>query len=274
MAKAPSITHPGYPGITAEFALIDPDQAAKLLAGMAPNRSQRGEAIDSHVRDMASGRWPFTGATIVLDETGAMIDGQHRCQSVIASGVALWMLLVRGVPRENQGVIDTGKARNAADHLTFAGVPNATLASAIARRIRKWEASEEPGFAHITPTHPEIYATLNDHPEVAEAAAFAQRARKHHPDMRIVRPSVWGFAWWLFTALEKDTAEYFLGKALTGTALPSGSPMMAVSRRVQSGEKFSEKEQLALLVRAWNAFRGGEEMRLLKTPPGGIPKPY
>jgi len=121
--------------ITSETVSITPGLAAAWLADKAPNRRLRKRVVDRYANDMSQGRWRLTHQGIALDETGALIDGQHRLAAIVRSGVTVQMLVVRGVPRESQLDMDQHAKRGADDALSLAGFNADKTTVAIARSI-------------------------------------------------------------------------------------------------------------------------------------------
>lgn len=96
---------------------IGPALAKKYLICNSRNRDQRSKWIADLAGRMARGEWVFTAETVSFDEDGYLIDGQHRLEAILMSGVTLQMLVARGFPRKAFDVIDRGKRRNDRDLL-------------------------------------------------------------------------------------------------------------------------------------------------------------
>jgi hypothetical protein len=135
--------------ITAKVETITAKQAERWLAEADPNRKVRSTLVDRYARDMGNGRWLFTGAPIVLDEEGKLLDGQHRLMAVIASGAELTAVVVRGVPKENVVAIDLGTKRSLADMLHFRGVTQTTGTSAVVRAVASWHRHDVPAEPNV-----------------------------------------------------------------------------------------------------------------------------
>lgn len=75
--------------------------------------------------------WRENGATIVLNASGELVDGQHRCWAIAESGRTVYSLVVRGVPsgKETFVTIDDAKARTVRD---FLSCKNAVVISGVA----------------------------------------------------------------------------------------------------------------------------------------------
>lgn len=99
----------------------------KLNASTQRNVSQR--RVENYARDMRSGRWQVNGETLVFDDGGRLIDGQHRLRAVVVAGVPVSMLVVRGVGAKSYKTIDQGQARSLPTVLNENGETSTTARS-------------------------------------------------------------------------------------------------------------------------------------------------
>jgi hypothetical protein len=79
---------------------LTPDLARELFARNHPTRTARinRELVAYYARLMREGQWTDTGTPIRLNQSGNLIDGQHR---LVAASIAGWsgrMLLCAGIP--------------------------------------------------------------------------------------------------------------------------------------------------------------------------------
>ena len=91
---------------------ITPDMARQYLMFNTENyRSLNKDRIVSYANDMKNGKWQFNGEGIKFDESGKLIDGQHRLHAIVRSGVPVQMLVIRGV-ENGINIYDVGSARS------------------------------------------------------------------------------------------------------------------------------------------------------------------
>jgi hypothetical protein len=113
---ATSIAMP--PSIRTRWELITPQIAATYMErNFDRNRSLRKGWIATLKQVMAAGEFRPTHQGIAFDEQGHLIDGQHRLQAVIESGISVWLLVARDVPRDAVLTIDLHARRNPADQI-------------------------------------------------------------------------------------------------------------------------------------------------------------
>lgn len=113
------------PEVKTEIETITPDSARIYLAFNEKNRTVREKDVHVYASDMRSGHWMLTHQGIAFDETGELIDGQHRLLAVIKSGATVKMTVSRGYSARMlngvglfaKDVIDRGRGRNTGDQL-------------------------------------------------------------------------------------------------------------------------------------------------------------
>lgn len=109
------------PQISTVLAEMTPDLYLKLMSGNTSNRKPRRQAAERMSNDIAAGRWIFTGDTIKVSTDGVLLDGQHRLMAWDRSGRprGMWVLIVYGVMKEAQMVMDRHAKRSVTDCLAL-----------------------------------------------------------------------------------------------------------------------------------------------------------
>jgi hypothetical protein len=254
--------------IWAEWVLVGPDEAKDLLRTQGRNRAIDPKHVARLARDMQSGDWA-PGSSILTDEQENMFDAQHRCEAILESGTAQWMLLVGGLPRASQGVRDTGKSRSFGQQLRIDRVPNANGVAASIRSLwfyTGWGRLDGRGLP--SPTVPELERLQVDHPTLGE-------------DYTTRTPS--GIAGGLYNAFlylasmgtEPEEVDAFHDKLLTGRFgdAPGEVAIHALrermKRELEGHSPIGTNIRAVFLVRTWNAFLDGEALTRLQFKPGG-----
>jgi hypothetical protein len=143
------------------------------------NNGHNRPVYDSKVREytdhMLTGRWQFNGETIGFDETGTLLNGQHRLWAIIESGLPQKFLIVRGLPSETQLTMDQGTRRSPADQLGLAGIGteiDRTIAAAV-RIYIQWQTGRLFGETALPVTTVEVVDwARNNSGEMALLASF------------------------------------------------------------------------------------------------------
>jgi hypothetical protein len=133
--------------VTSNAVLITPAYAQHLLDETAIandalypeklNRPVNPDLVWKYAHDMMKGRWLLDGKTIILDETGAVLNGQHRLLACIEADRSFETWLVKGVDRNVRHTIDSD-CRSLSDVLTMKGEKENTplLASTLTWLVR------------------------------------------------------------------------------------------------------------------------------------------
>jgi hypothetical protein len=246
----------------AEVEEITPTIAATMLAANTKNRNLRGRLVEVYAKDMAKGAWQFTGESIKFAEDGSLLDGQHRLAAVVQSGCTVRLLVVRGLPAETQEVMDTGTKRTPSDALRLRGENNAVIMSSVAKMILS-----EGGKIRVRPSTSDLIAVVEE--DATLRWVINNGLNGLGGLKRIITPAVLGYAYWRLHAVDTFACAEFFSRLDSLTELTSGSPILALHRRLashvrtSSGET-SRREALAYIFMAWNAWRRNEPRAIVK----------
>lgn len=255
---------------TARIEWIDPITAVGFLSGQAPNRRPNREAVKRYAREMEAGNWVLNGEPVIVDEAGALIDGQHRMLAVIESGSTIQSLVVRGVPREAFATIDTGTKRTVGQVLSMKGHKHANhLASTMRllmsyQDLNRWQDTQGVPERRFYTTQ-EVLDALPLMEGVENAVDLAAKVR-----FKPLPPSWGGFCAYLFAeaGAPAEAIREFFDRLHSGAGLEPGDAILTLRERLIR-EHMSEKRPVyfttvALVVRAWNAYRAGRKLKKIQ----------
>jgi hypothetical protein len=240
------------------------------------------------VTALKAGDWRVNGDTIKFDEDGLLIDGQHRLQAIITSGLPVQTYVIRGLPRGSFDTLDIGKPRTPADTLSSLGYSQTIALAAAMRQMLILDYLSVSGF-YTWQTHGPAYdATLltpararsmiTQHLELPEWVLLARRMRAAGV------PSGDGFwagtLYWFSCSLPDagDDVTAFAEGLISGAALEVNNPILVLRNRLFSIKEASRlhrvtgEQIMALVIKGWNAFRRGETITILKWSRGGASK--
>lgn len=252
--------------VSVNTMLITPETAEKWLANMGPQRKLSARHVQGLLSDWKNGRWCFTGEPIMLDDKGAVFNGQHRLKMVTLCGEPMTFLVVRFKDRAMAQAatlcIDGVRKRSASDYLTKLGRPNGRLVSSIASWVHKYlngtlrSQTASNGERQLTVT--EIAGIIAKFQDIEEAAHFV--AGNSHKLCSISSPSIAGFMRWKTHRTHPGESDGFFERLITGT-IPERQSGIALLRDRMQREKASQSSrvlnkyvELALTAKAWNAF--------------------
>lgn len=257
--------------IETEEVEISPADAEAILANQAINRKVDRSTVAKYASDMLAGRW-LLAAPLMFDDAGKLIDGQHRLRAVVAGGIAVRFLVLRGFGRVVQEVIDTGRVRRASTFFELDQLPNATLLAGVARLLEATDGAPDrftDGTNRTVVTNGGILARGRSDEllqrVVAEVAGPLRTAGK-------LCGSPANVGWLVYRlrkhAANQDKAWHFTSQLAGAEVAPAGSPVQVwwqnVTRAVGSTRPLSPHVRLRLLVRTWNAFQAGRTVSKLQ----------
>lgn len=262
---------PGIPMQGPEYTVVEITQALaeKWLDENTHNRNLRENAVEAYARDMEAGNWAENGESIKFAEDGTLLDGQHRLWAIAQSGVTVRMLVVTGLVGQAQETMDNGRKRSLADALHLRGETNSSVLGSVLRRGLMWTQGMHRNTGAYTPTNTECLSFLAAHPETRNSTQIAVSLRKQSK----LPASVLGLTHWVFTGIDAEDATWFFERLGTGAGLTQYHPVWTLRKRsadIDLGPgRVPEDMLLALVIKAWNAYRDGREIKLLQFRPGG-----
>ena len=141
-------------GYTTRYVLIGPEQAEQLLGlNYGGNRSIRKSACNLYTHEMEKSQWhPEVSTPLTISDRGHVLDGQHRLQAIIDSGIEQFVELREGVSEDMYPFFDSITKRNATDGIDH---PNATAVVAgmrVAISIGRYGLSTRQSVWNPTPS--------------------------------------------------------------------------------------------------------------------------
>jgi hypothetical protein len=210
--------------IQIEIEEITPQKAAEYLKLNRSNRKLVESRVLFYMEQMARGLWKLTGDSIKFNGQN-LIDGQHRLQAVVRSGVTIMCVVVRNLTRDVFDVLDTGRSRQAGDVLSGYGYPNVYLLASAGRYLWFFEHQQVPN----SPTLPnqDILATVIKH---SNLSAFASDVAAH----RFAKSGVIVACLFWIEVCSKTKGQVFTESFLSGIDLKVTNPIYQLRERIIS----------------------------------------
>lgn len=266
--------------LTAKFEKVTPDKARDYLLFSNGNRDIDKQRFDLYVSEMKTGKWVTNTDAIGFDDAGVLINGHHRLNAVLLSGTTQVFLVARGFPHETFANIDTGKSRSSGDILAIQKIPNSKNVASIISSALKFKAGRATlGFAKhaIKLTNTQVNLEYSKAPEYWQE--IYKKVMKWYADLlKIATPSFIGGLFIMLSEIDESAAEEFFEKLCTGTHLEPRSPIKILRdnmvRAYRAKDKQTDKTKYCEFIKAWNFFRVGKEISLLKwASTESVPKP-
>jgi len=193
-----------------------------------------------------------------------LIQGQHRCLAVIRAGKGVVLDIRTGLSKTVFSKMDTGKPRTGSDALSIGGYTNPAILSGAIKAYTRITS----GFVFKRYlTNQQILDFVKVNPFMPEAVRIGV---SFYNNARLLTPSMFAACVYLFNQKDKDQYLQFLNAFTTGENISKShlSPIYLLRERLitdlASKAKLPEKEKAALIVKAWNIFRNGDEIKVLK----------
>ena len=251
---------------------ITPEEAQSLLDRNESNRNIRARVVSAYSRDMEAGRWLTTGETIKIGHGGELLDGQHRLQSVIQTGIAQRFLVVRDLDPDARRVIDTGAIRTGGDALRMAGMGggNPYALAGAARLYALWEGGR---LTHMNSgqrgedraTHQEIIDAVVRRPDLIDAVHDATRDYQ-----RIgIPPGPQAMCRTVLYDIDANDAVLFwdslAGYSTEGAGDARSTLLFTIRQMREAGQLRRPGESIGLVFTAWNAWRDKQNVKIMST---------
>lgn len=256
---------------TFEIVTVTPERAEELLAHNTHNRHIKKSNLQKVTRALVNGEWQLNGEAVKIAVDGTILDGQHRLVAVQQTGVPMKTLLIRGLPNETQETMDTGSPRSAADVLRLRNEENGVILAAIAKKVRLasvYGLKAAVSNSYVV-TSSEIVRTVEDLPHLREVAKQGMKVAANTG----LSGSLAGLLIHTFTGIDETDAAFFFERLITGEMLEQGHPIYELRKQLTlvkaiRGQK-SQAYVAAIAIKAWNKYRDGEKVSLLKFTVGG-----
>jgi hypothetical protein len=251
-----------------EIRTISPEVAKVLLEKNTLNRSINDNLVNHYARQMATGNWKLNGETIIIADTGRLLEGQHRLWACIKANTPFATYVVEGVDENVFDTINTGKSRSNKDILSILGFSNAARLAAAVRWYKNLSAGMfVTGGAKVKMAAFELEEIISSHPRLIEIVNTVINGSF----IRELLPSgVTAALIYLFEQVDEERAKEWVHQLQTGEGLSEGNAVLALRSRIvtyaarrQKGA-YDNLEYYSFMVNSWNAFFNGETVQVVR----------
>lgn len=245
--------------------VITPDVARDILASNSHNRNLRSARVIQLVEALRRGEWVLNGETIKIAEDGTLIDGQHRLQAVLDSGVSIETLVMRNMPMDVQDTVDTGRRRRLADILAIEGHSDSHALGAALSMLYRFRTNKRIDYSHSgAPSPQQALELLAREPGIRDSVREARRVTKH-----VGGPiGIFSALHYLFMEVDPAAATEFFNRLADGADLRKDDPLLHLRNQLFRPKKDRHYAQspsnlAALTIKAFNLRRAGRRIDLL-----------
>lgn len=270
---------PPFHGIIVQAIEVTPAIARALLdqaksAGFT-NRRLKRKVVDKYAHIMSKGGWTLNGEDIILDLDGILINGQHRLQAVIQSGVTVPFFFKLNVPRETFSTFDDGAKRTLADVLGIVGYQEESKLKTVVSWLYRWETRQlTTGAAGLDNVTGLEYTTKWKH-QIQRSINFVRNRR-----FATLTTPMLVFCHAVFSTKSKEDADTFIEQLIEGENLSKADQTYWLRKRLEvnsSGRqrvREQTKDKVYLIFKAWNNWRKGKPpLQRMGIPAKGVSFP-
>lgn len=260
------------------WLLIDPERAKNLMAINSRNRSPKLVQIRKYALDMSSSNWIWNGSTVCVSAgpEHVLLDGQNRLTAICDSGESVWTLLVVGLPLAAQDEMDNGSSRSFGDTLKIAGEKNYTELASLVRLDIAYQSGAIQGATesrgNLGYSRSQMQRHLDLHPEIRDTIGIAHGARRKLD----VANQYANLAALLFYRIDEADCRDFFSRLGNIGSCGADDPISVLQNTLinaqaekRRGRPMAANLKLAYIIKAWNAYRTGQSIKILKFKPGG-----
>lgn len=254
---------------SAEVVTLTPMLASLLLSRNPVNRPIGRYNLENLKADVANKRWEFNGESLVVARSGVLIDGQHRCETVIATNIAIETVIVFGPREEARYTIDIGKPKTAPNFLHMKGWTDTNNMSAMITLLLQYRATGNIHHGYDRPTKTEILEAAEGYKGLQESIDAVRDATKKKLGSR----SVLAFCHYTFwKKAGREACDLFISQMIEGEGIRKGSPIYYCRERLIGMDRGTRAESRAeLIFKCWNAWRRNETITKVVLN-GNLPK--
>lgn len=238
------------PEIAKGWLVFNTNNARKISKGV----------VDLYASDMANGRWNVCN-DIICFKQGVLVNGQHRLQAVVQSGVTVPFFV--HMDWDGQ-VFDAHRRRSISTLLGIKGIPRANFVTSM---LTLWNDSKECTIAVATSRVGQSQALIEElFLQLEDNAVFASSLSAP------VQPSAFHCAYLklLQCGVDRDSVKRFAHDITLGNGL-RGNPVRELHRKVTGRlDKTEARGRIsAIVIQAWNNAARGASVQKIYIPDHG-----
>lgn len=249
-------------GTNYDVVTVSPDIARAWLERNIGNRPLSAHHVETLKRSIVDGKWRMTGDPIRFSKTGKVIDGQHRLQAIVGSGIAVRCMVITGLDDDIFDVIDSGRMRSGGDILHIdLGLPvqTAALLATAASLANCYEKEAYSFRTQISKADLREYVQANT--GLIDSAIAAQALPRDCPAPRSLAAAFHFFA----AKRDATAASKFLERFMVGAVQGPEDNLLQMRNACFSARilrrPLSTHETWARLIKIWNAECRGKPIR-------------
>lgn len=248
--------------------LVTPELAKEYLSHNTLNRVLNKRYIGKYVEEMKKGLWTLSNDAIIFSENGRLLNGQHRLNAVVQSGVSCEFLVGFGYPESTFNVLDSGKARSAGDVLRCFNIKNSTGIASVIKKYLSLVVHIESNPNAIMVGNSTIFEEY-DKDRFFWDYIFASARRETEDGCRAFTQSELGGYHAYLVKERQYEPDYVLSffEQLTDREQCTNNTISLLRKLIvndrMSNRHIPAKHRQMLFIKTWNAYVDGRELQKL-----------
>lgn len=257
-----------------EKVIVTPKLAAAYLNRNKNNRKINTKIVAKYAADIKNNKWKEdTGELIKISTDGNLIDGQHRLSAIVEAKKSIFLHIAFDVSPDVFDILDTGKPRSAADVFHMQGVNYSTQLPSMISTFLRLESGKFPNREIFT--NQRVYSEYLDNSAYWDSLAIKTYSF-YLSFSKILPPSVIGGVYaHIDKNKNKEMQEGFIKQLCTGVDIKNKTMItlrnVLISDKMKKRNKMNNTEKVSLIIRAWNAFIVGRELKRLSVTSSKFP---
>jgi hypothetical protein len=250
----------------AEKVTLTPALAHLLLRDdfNVSNRKISQANIETIRADVLAGRWLYNGESLSISKTGKLLDGQHRCDVVVQTGISIPVTISFGAPDEARFTIDIGKPKSAANFLHMKGYSDCNNLAATIALVLEYQKNGTLTLSRKQVSKTDVVTNADELRGIQASVSISGGATKRGLGSR----STIAFCHYI---LKKRAgvvaADEFIAKLIDGDGLRKDDPIYHCRNRLLDLRGTTQAAiRAGIVFRAWNHWRNGEKISKLVAP--------
>lgn len=242
---------------------VTPELAREWLGRNMGNRPMRPGNLKKLTTALKTGKWRMTGDPIRFSITGKLIDGQHRLNAIVETGITAQCVVMSGLDDSIFDVIDSGATRSKSDVLfSEYGLPVETtkLLSSAAIIALQYEGGMH-GFRANVPTTT-LVDFVRERPGLLSSAVTIKGSVPH--DSPAPKSIATAFHYYAFP-LDAAACERFIERFMVGAVNGAADNLLHLRNQCYSGRASQRplptREIFGRLIKIWNSERRGKPIK-------------
>lgn len=250
--------------LTHEVRTVSPAEASLMLGRVRNQAPLDKRQIATYARDMRGGMWKLNGDPIIFDNEDVLLSGRLRLHACIQAEAAFPTLIVRNVDPAHFDTIDALRRRTVSDIMSIRQERDGRALAAALTVLWRF-ANDDFTSQRNRVSSQALLAILEENPDIR----FSLRAAKVASPL--VGHGLGTALHFVFSQVDPTKADEFfaeLGADSAASTPGNQSLKKQLEESVREGGRRSQIQVAGLLIRAWEAYRHGRSLTLVRYSPG------